>query len=114
MKKIICLALITVILLLMGCGSSLSDSDYKIKVSGTSGLEFSGSYMVVKAGGESTSKSVDGTVPAEYSVTGDIVSVSFQKQTDTGTLKVEISKDGKVLKSEDTTAAYGVVAIATQ
>ena len=70
--------------------------------------------MVVTSGGQSTSKSVDGVVPATYSVKGNIVSVVFQKQTESGTLKVEILRGGKVVNSSDTTAAYGVVSVATQ
>lgn len=101
-------------LIFTGCGGSLSsDTEFQIKVSGTTGLKFSGSYMVITSGGQSTSKSVDGTIPAQYSVTGNIVSAVFQKQTESGTLKVEIIKGGKVLNSSDTTAAYGVVSVAT-
>jgi len=47
-------------------------------------------------------------------VKGNIVSVVFQKQTESGTLKVEILCGGKVVNSSDTTAAYGVVSVATQ
>lgn len=113
MKYIISILLVVVLALsFSGCGAS--DTEYTIKVSGTSGLSFSGAYMTVTSDGESVSKSVDGTVPAQYTTTGDIVSVSFQKQVESGTLKVEILKDGKVIKSSDTTAAYGVVMVATQ
>jgi hypothetical protein len=90
-----------------------SDTEFQIKVSGTAGLPFSGSYMVVSSGGQSVSKSVDGTVPTQYSVEGMMVSVAFQKQTEDGTLKVEILRDGQVVKSSDTTAAYGLVSVAT-
>ncbi len=69
--------------------------------------------MVVSSGGQSVSKSVDGTVPTQYSAEGKMVSVVFQKQTENGTLKVEILRDGKVIKSSDTTAAYGLVSVAT-
>jgi len=116
MKKLIVAILLVSIggLFFAGCGGSLStDSEFQIKVSGTTGLEFSGSYMTVTSGGQSTSKSVEGTVPAQYTVTGNMVSVAFQKQVESGTLKVEILKDGKVINSSDTTAAYGVVSVAS-
>lgn len=90
-----------------------SDTEFQIKVSGTDGLPFSGSYMVVMSGGQSVSKSVDDTVPTEYSVEGMIVSVVFQKKTENGFLKVEILRDGEVLNSSYTTAAYGLVSVAT-
>lgn len=69
--------------------------------------------------GQPRSESVNGTVPAEYSVTGtnritvSIVSVELHKQTKEGTLKVEILKDDEVIGSSETTAAYGVVSVAT-
>lgn len=112
MKKLslILLVLSVIALLFAGCDG---DSAFVIKVSGTIGLEFSGSYLVVTASGQSTSKSVDGIVPTEYSVTGNIVSGVFQKQTEEGNLKVEIIKGGQVIASSETTAAYGVVSVAT-
>jgi hypothetical protein len=70
--------------------------------------------------GQSASESVVGTVPAEYSVTGtnritvSMVSVELQKQTEEGTLKVEILKDNETVASSETTAAYGVVSVATE
>ncbi len=98
-----------------GCVSGMGgDNDYIIKVSGTTGLNFSGSYMTVTSNGNSTSKTVDGTVPTQYSVRGTIVSVVFQKKTEGGYLKVEVLRGGKVINSSDTTAAYGVVSVATQ
>jgi hypothetical protein len=90
-----------------------STSTYTIQVTGTSGVQFSGSYMVTDSGGSSTSQSVDGTVPQTYTVTGTIVSVVFQNQGDSGTLSVQILKDSTVVKQATTTAAYGVVSVAT-
>jgi len=111
-KRILLISVILAAMILSACG--VSDSEFQIKVSGTTGLAFSGNYMVATSGGQSTSKSVDGVVPAAYSVKGDIVSAVFQKQTESGTLKVEILKGGKVVNSSDTTAAYGVVSVVTQ
>ena len=72
--------------------------------------DWSGSYGDV--GGQS---SIDGSgsrtieFPAE-----SIVSVAFQKKGgDSKPLTVEIIKDGTVLKSGSTTAAYGVVSVST-
>lgn len=93
--------------------SSIFSSNYTVNVSGTPGLDFSGSYMVVTASGKSESKSVDGTVPQSYQLTGSIVSVSFQKKSEGGVLEVQILKDGRVVSASDTSAAYGVVTATT-
>lgn len=93
--------------------TSIFSSDYTVNVSGTPGLGFSGSYMVVTASGKSESKSVDGKVPQSYQLSGSIVSVSFQKQSESGVLEVQILKDGRVISASDTSAAYGLVTAAT-
>ena len=93
---------------------SQSKPKFVIKITGTPGIEFSGSYMVVTADGKSVSKSVDGKVPAEYPVDGSMVSTSFQKKGENGKLKVEIFKGDKVAAESETEAAYGVVSAATQ
>jgi len=107
-------AIIIIVVAISTCNGVIpGDSVFQIKVSGTEGLEFSGSYLVTTADGKVTSKSVDGFIPAQYSVTGTMVSVAFQKQTEVGTLIVDIIKDNKVIANEDTTAAYGIVSVAT-
>ena len=120
MKKLILVILLVSVvgLIFTGCdgdsgGLSDADENYTIKVSGTDGLEFSGGYMAVTSDGKSVYKSVDGVVPAQYSVSGTIISCSFQKLVEAGTLKVEILKSGQVVAEDDTSAAYGVVAAAT-
>ena len=77
-------------------------------------VAFAGSYMSISSNGSSSSRSVDGTTPVEYSVRGSIISCSFQKQSESGTLTVEIIHDGKVITTEYTTADYGVVSVATR
>lgn len=79
----------------------------EVRITGTSGISFLGSY-----GDLSGQTSVDGTVPATYTIvnpSGDIVSAVFQKMEETGTLTVQLVKDGVVVASQTTTAAYGVV-----
>jgi len=77
-------------------------------------VEFSGSYMVISSGSQTTSRSVDGTTPAEYTVEGNTISCTFQKGADSVTLTVEVLCNGKVIASQYTTADYGVVSVATQ
>ncbi|GAH92477.1 unnamed protein product [marine sediment metagenome] len=75
-------------------------------------VRFSGNYILITSDG-STSRSVDGRTPAEYTVKGIIVSCVFQKTGEKGSLKVEILKGGTVVNSSSTTAAYGIVSVAT-
>jgi tetratricopeptide (TPR) repeat protein len=88
-------------------------SNFTIRVSGTSGLKFSGSYLTVTVDGGSISKSVDGFVPAEYNVSGISVSCSFQKKTEEGNLNLEIIKNGMVISQTETSSAYGIVSAST-
>jgi len=59
-------------------------------------------------------RSVIGRVPSEYRSMGSMVSASFQKQTGTDyTLIVMILKEGKLVASSSTDAAYGIAAMAS-
>ncbi len=89
------------------------ESTFTLRVSGSPGLKFHGSYLVMHSG-SSESKSVEGAVPDSFSVTGMMVSTSFQKQGKGGELVLEILKDGQVIKSADTAAEFGLVTAATQ
>ena len=71
--------------------------------------EWSGS-----CGGIGSSKSVDGWGTEEFYISSgdDIVSACFQKMEDDHlTLTVQIIKNGEVVKSESTNAAYGMVCV---
>jgi len=94
-----------------GGGYSLSSKQYTIRVTGTHGTKFSGSWGVVGSGAY-RSETVEGTVPTEYSASGQSVSVVFQKTETGGTLKVEILEGGSVRASGVTSASYGVVSVA--
>jgi hypothetical protein len=91
---------------------SILDNSFTIRVAGTPDLQFHGSYMTIHLG-SSESKSVEGRVPAEYTLQGSMVSTSFQKQGKEGQLTVEILRNGQPVKDGDTVAAYGLVSIAT-
>ena len=92
-----------------GCSTGPVESNFTIKVAGTSGLEFSGHYITVTGGRISTWKLVGGKAPDQYSVSGDIVSCTFRKKTERGILNVQIVKDGKVVSVSETAVAYGSV-----
>ena len=72
-------------------------ADFVIRISGPSGIHFSGHYAL-KAGRKSQDQNISGEVPAEYTMSGTAVSVFLQKTEGTGTLMVEISRDGTVVK----------------
>jgi hypothetical protein len=86
---------------------------YVVRVEGSPGLSFSGSYMGVTSGG-SQQQSVDGVVPASYTVSGSIVSATFQKKAERGTLNVSIETNGRAVQNSSTSAAYGVVSLASK
>ncbi len=121
-RNILLIVILLAAFTLVGCSESayklvepqVVDSRFIVKVGGTPGLRFHGHYAVVTAGGGSTSRSVEGTVPVEYNVKGKTVACAFQKQEERGTLKVEIIKDGKVVGQSETSAAYGMVTIASE
>lgn len=94
--------------------SNSSSPGFVIKVTGTDGTKFSGSYMLVTLDGKTASKSVEGTAPIDYKVDANMVSVAFQKAGEKGNLKVEILKDDQVVAESETDAAYGMVSVSTQ
>ena len=100
--------LLAILLILAGCASS---SSFTINVTGSG--PFSGAIMVIREG-KSEQRSVDGTAPTSYTEQGTLVSVSFQKKQSSGTLGVDIRKDGQSVASQSTSAEYGVVTAATQ
>lgn len=68
---------------------------------------------IALVGASSTTQTVDGCGPKKYSVEGArIVSVTFQKQSDSGDeLRVELVSGEVVVASQSTTAAYGVAMV---
>lgn len=88
--------------------SSSSGSGIQVQVSYAG--SWSGSY-----GDESGQQSADGSGAKTFDLTSDnpsIVSADFQKNDGgSGTLTVEIIKDGSVLQSKSTSAQYGVASV---
>ncbi len=94
-------------------------STSSLSTSSSSGLQIRITYNGAWSGSyynDGTALSVDGigskTIPLDS--TNGIVSASFQKKDGSNNeLKVEILNNGNILKSGTTTAAYGVVAVAS-
>ncbi len=83
-----------------------SSRTYLIEISGTAGLEFTGNI-----GGGGNSRSIEGTIPATYTVEGWPAIAVIQKKQESGKLIVTMKKDNKILNAQETTAAYGVVTV---
>lgn len=86
--------------------SSSTSSNVILKI--TSDGSWSGSIQ-----DDSGGRSVDGTGNEEFDLGANpgIVSATIQKQGTSGTLTVELIKDGKAVKSQTTNAEYGVVSV---
>lgn len=95
-------------------------STYTIKVDGTAELDFSGEYMVMTTDFDTENRvafssdpiPVEGQVPKQYRVTdATAVAGMFQKQTEEGTLRVEIWRGGDLIDSAETTDPWGTVLV---
>jgi len=119
MRRSLVIVLVLIVLIAgAGCSGPVTPAravhDFTIEVNNDWGLSFSGSYMVVMPDGSSKSQSVEGAGDVSYKASGSMVSCVFQKQTgDADRLAVTILRDGNVVSSSETTAAYGVVSLAT-
>jgi hypothetical protein len=94
--------------MLAGC-SKEKESEFTIRVSGTDGIKYSGSYGATGFGGDPAGNPIEGIVPEEYTVVGTVVSCFFQKKSGKGTLRVEIIKSGAVVAQSETSETEGVV-----
>jgi hypothetical protein len=90
-------------------------SSVTVRVSGSTGLRYSGNYGTADGGGRSVEGQLDGgyddyQVPVKNGTFDfDMVTAFFQKIDQEGTLQVEILVDGQVVKAQQTSAQYGVV-----
>jgi len=103
--------LIVSITLLSGCSESLRklESEYTIKVGGTPGTVFKGSFSLPGSPASARPMHVEGTAPAEYKGKGITVLCVFRKADVKGTLRVEIIKGKTVIDKAETSAPFGVI-----
>lgn len=88
-------------------GNSDKKSGYKVKISYKG--DWSGSL-----GGDGSQRSVDGSGTETFDIKGNpmVISANAQKQdTGSGTLTIQIVKDGEVVKESTTDADYGVASV---
>lgn len=86
-----------------------------LRISGTPGLQFSGNYTTPEG-----SKNISGTLgvdPTDYDLGGEgvagfnVVTANVYKEETSGTLKVEILKNGQVVQSAATNATNNTVSV---
>jgi hypothetical protein len=86
-----------------------------LRISGTPGLQFSGNYTTPQ--GTQNFSGTLGTTPTDYKLGGagvaglNLVTANVQKQGTSGTLKVEILKNGQVVQSGETDATNNAVGV---
>lgn len=86
-----------------------------LRISGTPGLQFSGNYTTPEG-----SRNISGTLgvnPTDYDLGGEgvasfnVVTANVYKEGTSGTLKVEILKNGQVVQSAATNATNNTVSV---
>jgi hypothetical protein len=109
------LSVASLLLLLTGCASQGTNSQFIVSVSGnTAGLEFDGQCTAQKAGfwpGESVAQNLDvkGTVESTsqtkyYETTGFFIYCAVANQTTTGTIAIQLLQDGNLVASAQSTS----------
>jgi len=84
-----------------------SENVFIIRIEGTAGLPFKGSYTIVTTEGLTMTQPLNGKVPASYVVKADFVSATLQKQADDGILRIDLNKNGRNVRSAETIAPGG-------
>ncbi|MBS1516359.1 MAG: hypothetical protein JSS63_15105 [Bacteroidetes bacterium] len=104
------------LLIIFSCGNSGEKSGkYKISLSGTDKLRYTGYYKTISPNGAIRSNTVEGVLPAEYFLE-DCKSLvcSFQKEAERGELRMIITdENGNELRNEFTAMSYGSVQLTT-
>ena len=90
-----------------------SASGVVVRVTGDPGIQFQGNIANLDS-----SRTVEGTTPAEFPVevdqgflSGDSVSANAQNMGGAGNLTVQIVSDGEVVKESSTSAEYGIAQV---
>ena len=86
-----------------------------LRISGTPGVGFSGNYTTPE--GSQNFSGTLGAAPTDYELGGEgiagfnVVTANVQAQETSGTLKVEILKNGRVVQSAETSATNNTVSV---
>jgi len=85
---------------------------FYVDITGTNGIRFTGSCLVVDSKGSSSSQDAAGTVPIKIQLKpGNIASCALQKQGTAGQLTVKLMYNDTIIADGDTSAEYGVVTV---
>jgi hypothetical protein len=112
--KLSTLYLITIIMLLLGCGEGWKGvaSNYTIRVTGSDQLAFSGHYTIAETGSIPRSVQVTGNAPMEYAGKGIAVTCIIRKATsESDPLKVEILRGKEFVSTAETKDPYGIITL---
>ena len=108
------LAAILATFALTACGES-TRQQFKLKVTGTTGLGFTAILGTSTIGGMPEVKQFDDLVPAEYEVKSTVMSCTFQKhEGEEGELAVEILRNGIRVSFNKTSKPRGVIIAAVK
>ncbi len=111
-------ALASLTAFLPACGGNTGQPDaegnyaFRIQLSTTAGTQpYTGTLITTKADGQIEITNVEGTAPHSYNTRGVQMDITFSKAIAAGHLKVTLLKGGVVLAEEETSAAFGTVAL---
>ncbi|MGI6554344.1 MAG: hypothetical protein ACOX2P_02940 [Bacillota bacterium] len=107
MKKLALIVLLGLMLMVVaGCGAEMKD--YVIKVDGTEGATFEG-VMMYQVDTTPYPDKISGTVPAEFPVEAELISLELTKTSADGTVKVTLICNGEVVGEDEITEEGGTV-----
>ena len=90
----------------------LTDRRITVEVEGTPGLRFSGTCLITSGAGSAATSDIAGSVPVSKVFEGNLISCSFQKQQESGTLRGRIRSGDHVIEESSTSQPYGLVLVA--
>lgn len=111
MRTIVCVFLMFLPLGAMAQSIFPTTSTFMVEITGSAGLEFSGSCMTTTTTNTANSDAA-GRVPKTYMLQGVIVSCVVQKKQERGTLNLRITRaNGTVVGESTTSQPYGVATL---
>lgn len=111
------LAIVLVLMVLIagaGCARTSDGPSFRIQVTGTKGVKFSGSctYTVYGGYGDQKTRDLSGTVPKDFVINGTIHDCMLSNGGDSGWLRMTIvDKSGAVLGTTGSGDLYGVISL---
>lgn len=93
-----------------------SMTPFTMRISGTPGVQFKGTYNLVNARGNSTSHTISGTVPKTYTIGPGtlMLSVAIHKMGRAGTLRLDVSQGPRHVVGHQTSSPYGGLTVAAR